>query len=311
MMEKATEIWKMLDDLSEKDPNAYKKFIQNNIEKGKEYIHSEAKKLNITYTPSHSDFKAAFKIGATVTNNVEQTTQAALLVNTESTTRQKSLKEESIFVISIFGHEKVKDSSAAFDKLLKTYTGYTVHAPTQIDRIDYYISQIEGKNDFGSQKYFINVLVNAYLVDKILSKGDMAVQLLFSLVISEMNYLINNAAPIYQDQFKSFGAIKIDFDHHSLKRLNKYKSKYGSDIFSVEYEFRDAHSDLDKAPQSKTTPSKPQIITHENTQSAFDTKEDSIIKENNTAVKKPVIAVLNEDIQDDKIIADVKIERKT
>lgn len=67
MMKQAENMWKMLDDLAENNPEGYQKFVSSNIEQGKQVIQTEHEKEVKDYTRSLS--KDAFK--ATLLVNFE------------------------------------------------------------------------------------------------------------------------------------------------------------------------------------------------------------------------------------------------
>ena len=305
----AKEIWKMLDDLSEKDPEAYKQFVATNLQKGKEHIESEAKKYNIEYTPRLADFNSAFKIRATIANDVTEATPNPLLIQRDDKLQPKPLAQEATFYISLFSHDKVEECGRTFDKLLHAYSGSLVPAPSNSDRLDFYISDIEGKHDYGTQKYYVSMLMNSSTLSYINSKGDLAIRLLYSVLLSEMNYLVNNVTRLFADQLKLYGVVKVDFEHQSLKRISKYKSKYGDDIFSVKYEFKNAHKNLGQGPKPDKPAMRPDVLLEDpkgiSPGSPFKDgdKQTPAVK-----TKKPVISVISEEYQDESAIEEVDTE---
>ena len=124
------------------------------------------------------------------------------------------------------------------------------------------MSDIKRKDDHRTKNYLLNILLNDTLIGHMLNKGDFAVQMFYSLILSEMTYLVNYATYLYDNQLKTYDVDNGDFTFVSLECLNHHKLKYGTGIFSAKYEFKNTHVSLDALkPDSKTTDKHEVLIT--------------------------------------------------
>lgn len=62
-------IWSMLDDLSQKDPEAYQKFVRNNLEKGKEMALQEKNKYKKDLRLNPQNFLTCVQVPSVLKNS--------------------------------------------------------------------------------------------------------------------------------------------------------------------------------------------------------------------------------------------------
>lgn len=120
MMKQAENMWKMLDDLAENNPEGYQKFVSSNIEQGKQVIKTEHEKEVKDYTRSLS--KDSFK--ATLLVNFElrpKLDTADLKAPTSVMIDQKLAKSKTLkgsVLISIFSvKDQPSDSPPSLDHM--------------------------------------------------------------------------------------------------------------------------------------------------------------------------------------------------
>ena len=124
------------------------------------------------------------------------------------------------------------------------------------------MSDIERKDDHRTRKYLLNILLNDTLIGHMLNKGDFAVHMFYSLIFSEITYLVNYATYLYDIQLKTYDVDNGDFTFVTLECFYRHKIKYGTGIFSAKDEFKNTHLSLDAMkPDSKTTDKHEILIT--------------------------------------------------
>lgn len=107
MLRQAENMWKMLDDLAEKDPSSYKQFISKNLESGAEAIKKERENEIKEFTKPLC--KDAYKMTLQTTfklqplKNVEEMNEFKSVVIDEKTIPTR--KYEGVLLVSVFSHQ--------------------------------------------------------------------------------------------------------------------------------------------------------------------------------------------------------------
>lgn len=116
-MQKAQQIWSMLDDMSQNDPNAYQKFIQSQFDKNKDEVEKKKEKeLEKTTAELGKKGKFIFRLKFTITRksqklkNVtsEEKIQNKFLIGDKKSDDfdPKKFPEEGEIFLNVFEHEK-------------------------------------------------------------------------------------------------------------------------------------------------------------------------------------------------------------
>lgn len=116
-MQKANEIWSMLDDMSQNDPNSYKKFIESQFEKNKEEVkkkrEEELKKTTEELGEGKGKFIFRLKFAILLKEqelkkNNEIGVENKFLIGDEEEGEQerKNWPEEGEIFLNIFEHNK-------------------------------------------------------------------------------------------------------------------------------------------------------------------------------------------------------------
>ena len=109
MKSQAESFWKMLDDLSESDPEGYKAFIQGNMKTGAEHLQKEKEQIekNITFPLESSQFAYQLVVPLVL---YPPPAPGLLLPETSS-------PQTGVFFINIFAHKQLAGDMSAIDKL--------------------------------------------------------------------------------------------------------------------------------------------------------------------------------------------------
>jgi hypothetical protein len=109
MKSQAEGFWKMLDDLSESDPEGYKAFIEGNMKTGVEHFQKEKEQIEkkITFPLEASQFAYELVVPLVL---YPQSTPGLLLPETTS-------PQTGIFFVNIFTHKQLSGDISAVDKL--------------------------------------------------------------------------------------------------------------------------------------------------------------------------------------------------
>jgi hypothetical protein len=104
LLRQAENMWKMLDDLSENDPESYKKFVSTNIEQGKKTLEEqrEAEIKDFTRTLAKDDFVATLKIDFLLKPRVDLSDIQApksVVIDEKSRTEYKGSLLLSVFAV--------------------------------------------------------------------------------------------------------------------------------------------------------------------------------------------------------------------
>ncbi|KAL4442210.1 hypothetical protein ABPG74_009228 [Tetrahymena malaccensis] len=190
-LKQAENIWKMLDDLSESNPEGYKNFVKNNLQNGFEEIKKEK-----------DEKMQELKVKA----------EPAFLLKMQATLQSFKLKKEehplyeSLRVVGQDSKKKLADIKKQIDKEVKIYinvlTSSRVRAPIndqgkEIDSIKqtdewkvipYSVQEPEQRKSesLGNMVYFYNFVINDE-VCKIMSGAPVLTEQLVTFVIEKMN----------------------------------------------------------------------------------------------------------------------------
>merc|ERR1712183_704862 len=106
MLKQAEQYWKMLDDMSESDPNAYKNFVDTNIKNGQSEMKKEqdAVRETRTHKVKKDDYQFSIKIFSTLEN---------LFGDVNADKNGKANTQEQDFVNKILKEEKKKKDAGS------------------------------------------------------------------------------------------------------------------------------------------------------------------------------------------------------
>lgn len=105
----AESFWKMLDDLSDSDPEGYKAFIQGNMKTGAEHLLKEKEQIekNITFSLDPARFAYELVVPLVL---YPPATPGLLLPETAS-------PQTGVFFVNIFSHKELTGDMCAIDRL--------------------------------------------------------------------------------------------------------------------------------------------------------------------------------------------------
>ncbi|CAD8211474.1 unnamed protein product [Paramecium octaurelia] len=205
----AQHIWKMLDDMAASDPQAYKQFVEKNIQAGMEEMKIE-KQQKIEELSIVPQFAYSMKIWGNLLKQTINELESKLLL------KQNELKQENFqfdklekrtkFYINLLHHERVL---GAFDK-----NDTPTDNPAQFNLIPLSISDVQiGKStSFNTQVYYYDIVINTDVFKKINR------QILQSIIIDTLQKRIElDKNPVKFVYFKAF----YKFEIPSLKIINK------------------------------------------------------------------------------------------
>ncbi|CAD8193025.1 unnamed protein product [Paramecium octaurelia] len=205
----AQHIWKMLDDMAASDPQAYKQFVEKNIQAGMEEMKTE-KQQKIEELSIVPQFAYSMKIWGNLLKQSINELESKLLL------KQNELKQENFqfdklekrtkFYINLLHHDRVM---GAFDK-----NDNPTDIPSQYNLIPLSISDVQiGKSaSFNTQVYYYDIVINTDVFKKINR------QILQSIIIDTLQKRIEgDKNPAKFTFFKAH----YKFEIPSLKIINK------------------------------------------------------------------------------------------
>ena len=298
----------MLDDLSQKDPEAYKKFIQNNMQKGKEMMKENAAKNTIKKQLSPSDFVFSLRLKGSLSNKeLVQNENERFLISAKEQEKKKKIEKEVKVYLNIFKDDTVEKSDKQFDNLMKLVGNKLQFNYDKDTNIKFVGSKLLKKENYNQLNLYLSFLLNKATIEAVTKKQQAGVFIFAQYMMNQVNNAINSFNHVFEDQERDYGFLELKMVFESLKLKDKFKTKDGNNVYAVKVDFIQNPLGLDKntaaSKKKEEIQFKPKI-----TEEPVMKQKKPLIEE--VATKKMVISVLNEDFRDDKYVKSFTIEEQ-